>query len=358
MIEKELVGNLEYTKTGVQKAGKSLLVENIVHTDKERYQACMDILSKWRASHIDVLNEVSSKLADIAKHIDAEAIVVSRLKRTPSIITKLKRNPKMNLDRMQDIAGCRAIVKSPKSVSKVRRNLKLAYQLKETNYITSPKQDGYRGVHLIGKHKSKADNKNYQVEIQVRTKLQHAWATSVEIVDLFTKQTLKSDIGHQDWKDFFKYAGDEFAKLEGQSVNFSDSSEQLSKLIYKLNIYKKFEAFRVTLNLIDEQISSRDHAYCLIRIDTITNKGEVTLFGKHQSKEATEKYLAAEKISAQTPSLVSALVSVASVDNLKEAFPNYFADSTMFIDALRSVPVYKNGSFIRFLTEYLKGAGL
>jgi hypothetical protein len=125
-----------------------------------------------------------------------------------------------------------------------------------------------------------------------------------------------------------------------------------------LNIYKKFEAFRVTLSLIDENISSEDHAYCLIKIDTTSNKGAVTLFRKHQAKEATEQYLAAEKISAKTPELISALVSVASVDNLKEAFPNYFADSTMFVDTLRSVPVYHSGFFVRFLTKYLKGAGL
>lgn len=357
-MKKELDGDLQYTKSGVQKAGKSLLIENIINTDPDRYKECMDILSIWRSSHIDVLNNLSRELSVISHKVDDESIVVSRLKRTPSIITKLRRNPKMNLDRMQDIAGCRSIVKSPKYVSKVRKHLKLVYQLKETNYIDNPKPDGYRGVHLIGKHVSAVDNKNYQVEIQVRTKLQHAWATSVEIVDLFTKQTLKSNIGQQDWKDFFKYAGDEFANIEGTPQNFDDSQVQLAKLISKLNIYKRFNAFRVTLNFIDENISSNEHAYCLIKIDTVSNTGEVSLFSERESKEATNKYLAAEKESAKNPTLVSALVNIASVGNLKEAFPNYFADSTLFIETLQSVHSLPPGFGARLLAKWLKAAGL
>ena len=348
----------EYTKSGVQKAGKSLLIAGLVTNNPTKYKECMDTLSRWRACHIEVLSEVSNKLASISSKIDKDAIVVSRLKRTPSIITKLKRNPKMNLDRMQDIAGCRAIVKTPKLVSKVRRNLKLAYQLKETNYIDNPKEDGYRGVHLIGKHVSEIDNKYYQVEIQVRTRLQHAWATAVEIVDLFTNQTLKSNIGKKEWKEFFKYSADEFSVLEETPKNNENSLSKLSDLISKLNIYHKFDAFRITLELIDQNVSAKQHAYCLIKIDTKSNTGEVSFFSEVEAKEATEQYLSAEKESARNPTIVSALVSVASVGNLKEAFPNYFADSSLFIETLKRVDRYQPNVITSYIFSWLKKSGL
>lgn len=347
-----------YSKSGVQKAGKALLVADLMTQDPCRYKECMEVLSRWRACHIDVLNDVAYTLARIASDVDEDAIVVSRLKRTPSIITKLNRNPRMNLDRMQDIAGCRAIVRSHKLVSKVRKNLKLAYPLKETNYIDNPKKDGYRGVHLIGKHQSKVDKKTYQVEVQVRTRLQHAWATAVEIVDLFTNQTLKSNIGEDDWKDFFKYAGDEFAAIEETPTQFRDSSKKLSRAISKLNIYKRFEAFRVTLSYIDQNVLGHEHAYCLIRIDTHLNQGEVSLFSESEAVKATGQYLAAEKESAKKPNIVSALVNVASVGNLKQAFPNYFADSTIFIDTLRSISQTRTSTFAKVVSAWLSKTGL
>lgn len=362
--EKEIKHFLQYTKSSVQKAGKSLLIDGLIRTDGQRYKECMDIISKWRTCHIFVMNNVSNALSELSVKVDCDAIVVSRLKRIPSIITKLELNPKMNLDRMQDIAGCRAIVKSPKLASKIRRQLKLVYQLKETNYIDDPEKTGgtgYRGIHLIGKHLSEMDGKPYQVEIQVRTKLQHAWATSVEIVDLFTKQTLKSNIGKQDWKDFFKYAGDEFAKKEGTPTIFENSSALLAKSISKLNIYKRFEAFRVTLSFIDKNVSVQDHAYCLIQIDITKNKGDVFLFSEGEAEEATNQYLKAEKVSVDNPTIVSAMVSVASASNLKEAYPNYFADSTLFVETLMEVEGKRKqslpGPIVSMVSSWLRKAG-
>ena len=41
------------------------------------------------------------------------------------------------------------------------------------------------------------------IEIQLRTSLQHAWATVVETVDAFTNENLKFGAGSDDWKRFF-----------------------------------------------------------------------------------------------------------------------------------------------------------
>lgn len=349
-----------YSKKAVKRAGIDLIKKDLLNNNPARYKVCMDILSKWRACHITVLNAVTRELFDISKEEDKESIVVSRLKRTPSVITKLKRNPTMDLDRMQDIAGCRSIVKSPKFVNRIRKRVKNKYpELKEKNYINKPKDDGYRGVHLVGKYHNGDNDKYYQVEIQVRTKIQHAWATSVEIVDLFTNQTLKSNIGKKKWKNFFRYAANEFAVLESTKYSdFMSSDIKLAKAISSLDIYSKFDAFRVSLKFIENEVSVKDHSYCLINIDIKKSIGNITLYKEDDFNLATKEYLKAEKRSAKNKDLVVALVSVASVDNLKEAFPNYFADSTLFIETLRKVRKPRAGLFARMMHRWILLTGL
>lgn len=349
----------KYSKTAVQKAGKDLLNEELLKRDPARFKECMEILSNWRACHISVLNAVTSKLDEVSKLEDRNSIVVARLKRTPSVITKLRRNPKMNLDRMQDIAGCRSILRSAKLVEKIRRKLKKNYDLREKNYIEEPKSDGYRGIHLIGRYKNTKDKKHYQVEIQLRTELQHAWATAVEIVDLFTNQTLKSNIGRKIWKDFFLHTSNEFAKLEGRKHSKEIQSEmELPKLVSQLNIYKKFDAFRLSLKFIEQTTPKSQHAYALIKIDTKEMKGSVFFFKEANFHSATEHYLEGEKESAKNNNLVVALVNVASIDNLREAYPNYFADSTHFINNLQNIVIQRPNWLVRNLYKWISATGL
>jgi ppGpp synthetase/RelA/SpoT-type nucleotidyltranferase len=87
----------------------------------------------------------------------SNAIVAQRLKRRPTIIDKLKREPTMQLDTMHDIAGCRIIFDRENSL----RNFRTSLQKSKANhkrrgkgddrydYIKSPKDSGYRGIHDI-----------------------------------------------------------------------------------------------------------------------------------------------------------------------------------------------------------------
>ncbi|NBQ70963.1 MAG: hypothetical protein EBU46_19880, partial [Nitrosomonadaceae bacterium] len=78
--------------------------------------------------------------------IDKEAIVVRRLKRTPSILAKLRRENGMKLDRIEDIGGCRIVVNNIQQVYHVRdaivngrtRNI----LTRERDYIKQPKNSG------------------------------------------------------------------------------------------------------------------------------------------------------------------------------------------------------------------------
>jgi len=63
------------------------------------------------------------------------------------------------------------------------------------NYIDAPKPDGYRSVHLVGKYGGDSEVHSAwngkRIEIQVRTSIQHIFATGMETVTTFTGTPLK-----------------------------------------------------------------------------------------------------------------------------------------------------------------------
>ena len=149
-------------------------------------QQALTVLNNWRAAHSFPLNTLQMGLRGRARAVEPEAIVSQRLKRTPATIAKLRRFPRMKLSQMQDIAGCRAIVTDPAAVHELRRahqQSKMKHKLiREDDYIANPKTSGYRGIHLVYRYRSdRSDTYNgLQVEVQLRSYYQHAWATAVE----------------------------------------------------------------------------------------------------------------------------------------------------------------------------------
>lgn len=170
-----------------------------------------------------------------ARKIDSRAVVVAqRIKRLPSILAKLRRarrerSQNMDLARMHDIGGCRVIMQNINHVDRLvtaykdsaakNPNVRNEF-VRDYDYVQFPKPDGYRSVHLVYKYRSPALDRQawngLRIEIQIRSRLQHAWATAVESVDTFTKQALKSNVGNPDWKRFFALMGSVIAIKENK----------------------------------------------------------------------------------------------------------------------------------------------
>jgi hypothetical protein len=228
-------------------------------------------------------------------------------------------------------------------------------KIRYKNYIETPKEDGYRGYHLIGSFPDAHGNKK-NIEIQLRTTLQHYWATALEIVDLFTGQALKSNQGDEDWKRFFFSVGEQFSIMENihlfnalepeeqfrsyvaalntSSENIS-SCESAQQCCSKLDVITKLDAFAASLQIIgDKIIDNPDSGYVLLKINIDTHTLSSALFDKEENKLAEAQYLEAEKESAEKNGTVVALVSTTAVGGIKEAYPNYFADSTEFLKRL------------------------
>ncbi len=329
----------EASKKSVKRAGEILIDKE--STEEQKLNA-MEILSNWRAAHAYPMHAVLMFLRRKSLEVDNSSIVVQRLKRTPSIVRKLKRYPQMKLHRMQDISGCRSVVKSVKKAeelslsiinSRTRHNLH-----KIDNYIENPKASGYRSIHLVYKYNGDKHNyKDFFVEIQLRSRIQHAWATAVEIVDAFTKQALKSSHGKQDWIDFFRYVSCQFSILESRpkikELSNADTLPRLISLEKKLNAIARFKAFAVSAQYMTKKNDNKSDFF-LLELDSKKNEILVSQYSTDELNIATEKYLEKENRARHENEYDVVLVAAKSVHDLKTAYPNYFADSKEFLKFL------------------------
>jgi ppGpp synthetase/RelA/SpoT-type nucleotidyltranferase len=367
-----------YSGKQIVKAGEELIKDDILDREDD-FSSATDVLSYWRLTHEYPLDVAIKLLKETTLKKDKNAIFAKRLKRFISIIRKLRRFRKMKLKNMQDIGGCRAIISNQKKLMQVARELRKRPEFKTSegkvrfkDYIETPKEDGYRGYHLVGQFKDIFGEKK-NIEIQLRTNLQHDWATALEIVDLFTGQALKSNQGDEEWKNFFANVSKQFAIME--SIHLFDTlpDNEKSKKYYqevlslgkgvdqckqaqdycrKLKVKSKLEGFAHSLKIIDGRLAKmQGEGYVLIELDTSDSFVATTLFDRSENEDAESMYIDAEKRTAGQKDITVALVSSTAVGGIKEAYPNYFADSTEFlkhIAFIESVPTGK-GLLGRFL---------
>lgn len=140
-----------------------------------------DVLETWRAAHAAPLQAATMGLRSrVATARCSEATRVSqRLKRIPTMMSKLRREPGMKLGRMADIGGCRAVLLDLEEVYRVLGRYRKRNQpevVRVRDYIEEPKDDGYRAVHVIVRYHGRL------IEVQLRTQIQHEWAYKVESV--------------------------------------------------------------------------------------------------------------------------------------------------------------------------------
>jgi ppGpp synthetase/RelA/SpoT-type nucleotidyltranferase len=357
---------IKYSKKDVDRAGNILTNKNSSVIDIDQ---ALNVLDNWRSSHSFPLHIFKKRLKIVSVKIDPSALVVQRLKRTPSIIKKLKREQTkhMNLAQMQDIGGCRSVVSSVKLVRKLcdeyyhidkntkgkHCDLKHVFKNKK-DYIATPKPDGYRSIHLIYKYNSDKKQKKYNgllLEVQVRSKLQHFWATAVETVDHFTKQAIKSNEGEKDWMDFFKLISSVFANMEGTPIVFGTPEDkfelftQVKNLSDKLGVLNKIRSWAnllKTIDFIEQKHLHKPHFY-LLDLNIDTKELTISAFDKTDEEKASFAYSEAEKKATQDKlNKDIVLVEADTTKELKKAYPNYFLDTNEFLSILQS---YLNSKF-------------
>ncbi len=338
----------KYSKKQVNRAGSIIKLDN---PDPDEKKWAEDVLTNWRSSHSYPINTFQGILRYKLKNIDPNALVAQRLKRSQSIIGKLRRFDSMQLARMQDIGGLRAVVET---IDKVRYleesylNSNFKHELVgQKDYLQSPKSTGYRGIHLVYKYKNDKtpEYDGLQLELQIRTKLQHTWATAVETMGTFLNHALKASEGPEEWLNFFALTSSAFAHIEqcppvpyyevfSQKETFKTVVEQARKL----DVVDKLQAFSVATNKIssDNQAGS----YHLIVLNVQEKTVDLQSYGKKRLDKANEDYTEIERRISDGQPLQVVLVSAGSIDSLRRAYPNYFLDTHEFINQILMIENY------------------
>jgi|ERR1017187_263891 hypothetical protein len=335
----------KYSKNKVDRAGDTLIDPNTSGADKE---AVLDIINNWRSSHAFPLNTFQNGLRSRSRGIDQDSLVAQRIKRLPAIEFKLKHLPHLKLSEMQDIGGCRAVVGTVPQVQKLvadYQNSHVKHKLhKCSDYIKRPKDSGYRGVHLVYKYLSDRQEtyNGLKIELQLRSRLQHAWATAVETVDTFTRQALKSSVGKPDWLRFFALMGSAIAIREKSApvpntpVNPQALRQEIREYAERLDVERVLLAFGSALRTTRPKPGKGRAHYFLLELNPTAKRTKITGFRMDELPKAAKEYLAAEHAIADLGA-DAVLVSVDSVKSLRRAYPNYFLDTRVFLQILQDV---------------------
>ncbi|WP_337842559.1 RelA/SpoT domain-containing protein [Rheinheimera sp.] len=340
---------MTYSKGQVSKAGRALRkgVQGA-----ERSEA-IKIIQDFRASHSYPLMIIKNHIWKNSKRVAPDVIIARRLKRLPTIINKLER-PTLDgftpnateITRMQDIGGCRAIFKNLDQVDTLVRTLKKSRSVhgitKVDDYNTSPKQSGYRGIHLVyncyQNAKRPSDWKGHRVEVQIRTRIQHAWSTAVELIDLFEKTDLKTAMeGHEEWRRFFFCLSYVLSVLDGTPHDVESVEKirtELSALESKLNFIQKLIGYTMAQDsLVD--LNEKDGLYLIaIYIRDDHYQVNVTHYSNDLKETAIIQY---NYLELDSDVYQTVLVGAQGAGTLVQAYPNFFADSTMIVKLLKEI---------------------
>jgi ppGpp synthetase/RelA/SpoT-type nucleotidyltranferase len=324
-----------------------------------------EVVNNWRAIHSYPLQAMKMTLKRRAKRICPTAIVAQRLKRLASIRFKLQfsklagHHP--NLSQMQDIGGCRAVVDTVSQVRRLERTFEEACRknphrgpqyFRTSDYIANPKENGYRGVHLVYKFRSDSEEHScyngQRIEIQLRSRSQHYWATAVETYSTFSGEALKSNIGTEAWIRFFALVSSGIAISEksptvpGTPSVMNELVPQIRKLWGDLNVHNVLTGWSAATKYTKEERDQAIQQAAMYMLVLEPEKFSVTVypFSNDQIAKANAQYAEFEK---NHPELQAVLVSVDSIAALRTAYPNYFLDTNSFIALVEKIifPIQK-----------------
>jgi len=345
----------EYSKSKVDWAG-DILINKTSSSDKR--EKALEILDNWRAIHRYPMHIFKQRLKRVSKKIDKNAPSVQRLKRLPSILKKLQRKyygnkPTMKLSQMQDIAGCRIVLSNVELAKKLYKEEYIKGDLKhekvnEKDYITYPKKDGYRSIHLIYRYKSdKEGKKDYSgllIEVQIRSKLQHIWATAIEIADFFTGQAIKSNEGQKEWMDFFRLVSSAFALMENTALvpntptNKQELYCQIKEKEKELQVIKVMKGWEQAIRVFKQASKEKPNLqFFLLELDLVQERLVIKEYTKNQEEKAISDYANAEKRNQGKKEYDVVLVGADTTKDLKKAYPNYFVDTKEFLINLQKI---------------------
>jgi ppGpp synthetase/RelA/SpoT-type nucleotidyltranferase len=174
-----------------------------------------DVFDEYRKSHLEPLSETTLELQGWLNEYGHDYYIAQRLKRKPQIVRKLNRLS-VRLTQLQDIGGCRIILEKNELVEQAveffKKKIESTADLslaRITDYREKGRDvTGYRSVHLLLERGGK------KLELQLRSRIQHYWAESIERTSVIYGYHLKEGEGDPEVISYFQKLSDAFYEIE------------------------------------------------------------------------------------------------------------------------------------------------
>jgi len=254
----------------------------------------------------------------------------------------------MRLGRMDDVAGCRLIFSSVAELEafrehfhRARFNHKRKNEKDKYDYISNPKDTGYRGIHDVYSYDVNSavgrPLKGLLVEIQYRTRTQHAWATAVEVIGFVTESQPKFQEGDKRYEHAMALASELLARaFEDKHGPFPEKSGDVLVDEF-VRADKEIGLLRMLggLNAAEGAHSENKNTILLF-----SQSGELELRSFRDAPEALRELF---KLEEELPDWDIVLVRADSPHEVRIAFRNYFSDAREFIDLVNESCVKLSG---------------
>ncbi|WDD88793.1 RelA/SpoT domain-containing protein [Fusobacterium nucleatum] len=339
----------------IRKIGEKLR-EGIELTEEEKLE-----FDNFREAHNIIIKLFTIELKKV--NFSKQHLTASRNKRIETIISKLCRPEKPKLDRIHDIAGTRIIFENIKSLEDyidilentelVNFKEKINEDKNRYNYIKNPKSDGYRSIHKVFYYSSNTpystlnekrfNLENKKIELQLRTRLQHIWATTVEIYDIINKSNIKTGTHNKlETKEglFFKKCSLVFEGIESNDVEkIKININEIFRDKDLVEIYNRLKGIKNIKNIQLPKTLGSDEVFILI---TDLNKGKTTFFttdpieknDKQDTFLINASYRRLEEKNTKGEYILL-LLTLGDIKKLKNVYPNYFLNTNKFISILK-----------------------
>lgn len=339
----------------IRKIGEKLR-EGIELTEEEKLE-----FDNFREAHNIIIKLFTIELKKV--NFSKQHLTASRNKRIETIISKLCRPEKPKLDRIHDIAGTRIIFENIKSLEDyidilentelVNFKEKINEDKNRYNYIKNPKSDGYRSIHKVFYYSSNIpystlnekhfNLENKKIELRLRTRLQHIWATTVEIYDIINKSNIKTGTHNKlETKEglFFKKCSLVFEGIESNDVEkIKININEIFRDKDLVEIYNRLKGIKNIKNIQLPKTLGSDEVFILI---TDLNKGKTTFFttdpieknDKQDTFLINASYRRLEEKNTKGEYILL-LLTLGDIKKLKNVYPNYFLNTNKFISILK-----------------------
>lgn len=338
----------EFPDPVVDQSGRVYLTPLNAVESYENIYAYLDsvkVINNFRSAHSYPLHVMYMLVKRHSRATDASSLQARRIKRIPSIERKLKETT-IKLSKMQDIGGCRSILTKMEDVNstfaRIQKGRHRHRLIKVNDYIKNPKESGYRSLHLVYKYESDKDASwnGMKIEVQIRTHLQHAWATAVEILGSLNKEGFKWSKGNIEWLDFFKWVSNYFAiiektpLMEGMPVG-NELVERIKNHATEYRVIERLEAVsRAMKEIPSHQNKKHDYIFIVLNLEDENNP---TVSYENFVQKDLDTYLQREQEMLKMPGKDVLIAATEDIEQIKTAYPNYFLDTEKFTVEIKKI---------------------